>query len=348
MGGGGRGLAEPASSHALLPFYRSSMQRPEGVPDMDAHAAAPCAARPTAVLENARFGFRGVNDLVADALWGLAGLDALSAATATGSNPLQPPSAGAAAAVQLGDRSEAAALVAKGVLERSAALLGALRGLSTDEFQAAAPTIPAPPRIAVAATASSAAAGAAAMAAAGPESAADAAAREERRRLWRGRWFALLQAALSPARRAALFRPGAEPARFVGARPPLRRWAVPPHEDMPETWVWLSTEQLRLGDVPVSAQTHRVIVLRNLRGAAVTLAPPDAPPGDDPATGGVPYGPLNFAWDAVHPLVSTGVVRLHPMAGTIAPGGAVVVRVTFTAPAAAQVRHRLWSCGGSC
>ena len=314
-----------ACLHATL-SPSSPPQLPEGVP-RPRDSGTGCAARPTAVLENARFGFRGVNDLVCDALWNLSGLDALSAATSTSLNPLQPPSAGAAAAAQLGDRAEAAAFIAASVLARSTTLLDALASLPADEFAAVAPTVPQPPlRLAAGLPSGAAVTG------------GEGDSPSQAERLWRGRWFALLQSLFDPAHRAELFRPGEEPAAFVGSRQPHRRWALGPHEDVPENFAWLSEELLRLGDVPSSSQTHRVIVLRNLRGCAVTVASPDAPPGDDPSNGGVPYGPLSFAWDAVHPLVASGVVRLHPMSGSIPPGGAVVVRVTLTAPAAAQVR----------
>jgi hypothetical protein len=142
------------------------------------------------------------------------------------------------------------------------------------------------------------------------------------------------QSLATPSRRLELFRPGQEPPPFVGVKPPQRRWATGIHEDLPENFAWLSSELLRLGDVPVSAITHRVIVLRNLRGASTSLARPDDEEGGE---SGVSSGPLSFAWDPVHPLVAAGVVRLHPMTGTVPAGGAVVVRVSFAAPAAAQV-----------
>ena len=65
--------------------------------------------------------------------------------------------------------------------------------------------------------------------------------------------------------------------------------------------------------------------------------------GPSPATVGVAsrnigtgQGPLLFAWDAAHPLLQHGTLRIHPMRGEVPAGGHAVVRVSLHAPAQPQ------------
>jgi hypothetical protein len=135
--------------------------------------------------------------------------------------------------------------------------------------------------------------------------------------------YSLVARIHSPAGTRALYRPGSHPPLFFAAFPPLRRWTSFPHFDLPEASAAFSSEWVRFGDVPTGGTTHRIILLRNIRGSG----------GDDPSAA----GPVHFAWDPRHPALLSGGLRIHPMSGTLMPGESAVVRLTLAAPREAQV-----------
>jgi hypothetical protein len=137
--------------------------------------------------------------------------------------------------------------------------------------------------------------------------------------------YRLLMRSIAPSFLSAVYRPGTIPSTAFGASPPLCRWVSGLHSDAPEGMGKLSCEWLRFGDVPIRGVTHRVLVLRNMR------SPDNGSEYSDAA------GQLAYAWDAQHPLVVDGTVKIHPMSGLLMPGEAHVIRVTFTAPHNAQI-----------
>jgi len=122
-------------------------------------------------------------------------------------------------------------------------------------------------------------------------------------------------------------RPDAQPPLFHGAAPPISRHLPALHHDLPEGIAVLSSEMVDFGDVPSQCVAHHVVILRNCRRDEV-------PPGAGP------HGraqAVAFSWDATHPLLASGVVRIHPMAGEIPAGEGALVRFSVTAPATAAV-----------
>ena len=85
----------------------------------------------------------------------------------------------------------------------------------------------------------------------------------------------------------------------------------------------LSTEILKVGDVPAGAVAARVIILRNLRSED----------SHSSAWGGVRGGSVLWTFDAAHPLISSGVLALSPRAGELAPGASAVILAVFHASA---------------
>ncbi|RYE96895.1 MAG: hypothetical protein EOO41_04110, partial [Methanobacteriota archaeon] len=131
----------------------------------------------------------------------------------------------------------------------------------------------------------------------------------------------------TPSTLAALFPGFTAPPRYHGAVPPLHRFLHFAHVDMPEGMASLSCEWLRFGAMPAGGISHLVAVLRNDRGRGAhgvldVTAQLDAPDA----------GALLYQWDATHPAVVSGMVRIHPMAGRIAFGEVSLVRFTFAAP----------------
>eukprot|EP00937_MAST-01D_sp_MAST-1D-sp2_P000336 g336.t1 len=71
----------------------------------------------------------------------------------------------------------------------------------------------------------------------------------------------------------------------------------------------LSLDRVRVGVLPQGGVSYQLVVVRNLSDTATVM----------------------FEWDASHPLVESGLVRLHPQRGELAPAAQTACKLTITA-----------------
>eukprot|EP00753_Platysulcus_tardus_P017846 PLAT6585.1.p1 GENE.PLAT6585.1~~PLAT6585.1.p1 ORF type:complete len:1751 (+),score=937.33 PLAT6585.1:33-5285(+) len=91
--------------------------------------------------------------------------------------------------------------------------------------------------------------------------------------------------------------------RASGLQPPQRQLAA-----VPRQLARLSLERLQFGDMPFGGRHHRALAVRNLSKR-----------------------PVLYNWDAEHPLLSAGLLRVYPRRGRLEAGGVAMCKFTFRA-----------------
>ncbi len=337
----GLGLAPPlppVDDGAAFAFLFESTHSSEQLPSPGSHLvphsgaakrrnsafAPPRSTAAGGIMGRAEWGVTAAHDAISDGVYLLSGLDTLSAAVASGHNPLEQVTAAVTAGVgEDGGRLQSPAAA----LERVA--LSAVRVFSGPDAGAAAGADAQLSRArSVLASLLDGAAESGYVRSGLPElggafHSSSSSSTDAPSTLYR-----LMSRMSSPPVLKALYRPGSLPPLFVGAFPPARPFARPPHADIPEGFAsFTAGAWSRFGDVAVGGVAHTLLVLRHSRLTA----------GDGPGTlscaadARVAPEALAFAFDTSHPLLASGTLSFTPSAGLIAPGGAVAIRVTLSA-----------------